>query len=289
MNEPLYTLTAEPKLDSPMLVMHLRGWIDAGSAAAMALDSVKGQLEPLSQVARFDDDRLIDYRSRRPTMKLVDGMIDELQWPRIELSAGRFEGRDFLVLHGAEPDRHWRTFAAAVIDLAKRFGASKVLGFGAFPSPTPHTRDTDVVCTSTNTELVEAIGHNNTRMEVPTGINAAIEQEAGDRALPAATMWAAVPHYVSTMDYPAGAAALVERLASVTDSGFDSSRLTKAAESTRSHIDELVAADPQHREMLAALESHADEQAANRQAAVPSGDELAFEIEAFLRDPDSPT
>ncbi len=288
MNETLYTLTAEPKLDAPVLIMHLRGWIDAGSAAAMALDSVKGQLEPLSQVARFDDDRLIDYRSRRPTMKLVDGMIDELQWPRIEISAGQFEGRDFLVLHGAEPDRHWRTFASAVVDVAKRFGTSKVLGFGAFPSPTPHTRGTEVVCTSSDAGLVEAIGHNNARMEVPTGINAAIEQEAGDRGLPAATMWAVIPHYVSTMDYPAGAAALVDRLISVTGHAFDSSRLAKAAESTRSHIDKLVAADPQHAEMLAALESHADEQAANRSAAVPSGDELAFEIEAFLRDPDNP-
>jgi hypothetical protein len=32
-------------LKSPVLIMQLRGWIDAGTAAQMAMDAIVGQLE----------------------------------------------------------------------------------------------------------------------------------------------------------------------------------------------------------------------------------------------------
>ena len=288
MPDSLYSLVAEPEAKSPVLLMHLKGWIDAGSAAALAADSIVGQLAPVTTIVEFDDDALVDYRSRRPTMHLNDGHIDGLVWPRIEIAHGRLADADFLVLRGAEPDRHWRKFATAVVDLARMFGVTKILGIGAFPSPVPHTRPTNVVSTSTNRALIEAIGHNNTRMEVPAGVHDAIEVEAGARRMPAATLWAAVPHYVAAMDYPEGARALVSALSGLVDVDFDVSLLARAGDTNKRHIDELVAADPQHIEMLAALEAHVDQMEASRDSAVPDADELAFEIEAFLRDPDNP-
>lgn len=288
MPDALYSQVAEPDLKDPVMLMHMRGWIDAGSSAALAVDSIKGQLAPLTTVVEFNDDALVDYRSRRPTMRLNDGRIEGLEWPRIELAHGRIADRDFLLLLGAEPDRHWRLFATAVVDLARMFGATKILGLGAFPSPVPHTRPTNVVCTATDDSLIEAIGHNNAQMEVPAGVHAAVEVEAGSRGIPAATLWAAVPHYVAAMDFADGARALVDELSALVDIDFDTSRLALAAEANRAHIDELVAADPQHGEMVAALEAHVDEMAASRDSAVPDADELAGEIEAFLRDPDNP-
>jgi len=281
----VYTVQAEIDLKSPVLLMQMRGWIDAGSAAAMAMDAMVGQFE-LQAVATFDDDAVIDYRSRRPTMHLDDGLLANLDWPTIDLTGGKAGHRDVLVLRGAEPDRHWRSFSTAVVDLAERFDVRRIIGVGAYPAPTPHTRKTSVVCTASTRELADAIGHNQTRMEVPAGVQAAIEVEAASRNIEAATIWAPVPHYVATMDYPEAAAALVEAVAEHGGLELDSSTLRDAADNTRQRIDQLIDGNPEHIDMLKAMETRADEMAEVRDFAVPNADELARQIEEFLRSED---
>ena len=55
-------------------------------------------------------------------MHLVDGVNTGLTWPSIELRHGRDpDGRDVLVLVGAEPDVRWRAFSA---DVATRWRSS---------------------------------------------------------------------------------------------------------------------------------------------------------------------
>ena len=52
-------------LIAPSLVAAFDGWVDSGSAATTAL----GTLVPDARVvARFEADRLFDYRARRPTL-----------------------------------------------------------------------------------------------------------------------------------------------------------------------------------------------------------------------------
>jgi proteasome assembly chaperone (PAC2) family protein len=281
----VFTVHTEMDLKSPVLIMQLRGWIDAGTAAQMAMDAIVGQLE-LTTMITFDDDAFIDYRSRRPTMDLDDGLLTQLIWPHIEISGGRALHRDVIVLRGAEPDRHWRPFASAVVDVAEKYGVTRVLGLGAYPGPVPHTRPTSVVSTASSRELADAIGHNQTRMEVPAGVQAAIEVEAASRGIEAATIWAPVPHYVATMDYPEAAAALVDAVAQHGGLELDSGTLRDAANATRSRIDALIDGNTQHIEMLRAMEIRADEMAENRDLAVPNADDLAREIEEFLRSED---
>lgn len=264
--------------------MHLRGWIDAGSAADMAMDSITGQLGG-DLVATFDDDALIDYRSRRPTMSLDDGVLTKLVWPTIELSHATDPiGNEVLLLTGTEPDRHWRAFGEAVVDLLQRFGGHTIVGIGAFPAPTPHTRATKVVCTASSQLLADRIGHNAVKMEVPAGVQAAIEVAAAGRGLDAATIWAPIPHYASTMDYAGGAVSLIEAVADLTHVDIGAGPLRDAATATNNRLDELVEANPQHVEMLRALEQHVDDLEAARDTPVPSGEELAAQFQQFLDD-----
>ena len=63
-------------------------------------------------LATFDGDLYIDYRARRPTMELRDGVNERVVWPEIELKVGRTAaGSDVVVLSGPEPDAAWRRFA----------------------------------------------------------------------------------------------------------------------------------------------------------------------------------
>ena len=69
----MYDYVQDPELDSPVVIVVLDGWIDAGLGASAALETIVGAKET-DLVATFDADSLLDHRARRPTMHLADGI-----------------------------------------------------------------------------------------------------------------------------------------------------------------------------------------------------------------------
>lgn len=282
--DDLYTLHGLPSLESPALLLHLGGWIDAGGCAAEALDTILGQIAPIT-VAEFDTEWLLDHRARRPTMHVVEGVNVGLDWPEITLVAGQdATGNDVLVLHGAEPDHNWRTFCDAVVDLANRFGVRRALGLGAYPASSPHTRPSRLSATAATPELA-SLGFTPATLDVPAGIQAALERALHAAGIEAVGLWAQVPHYISGAHYPAASLALVDGLVGAAGLVFDSSQLAADALSTRNRLDDLVSDEDSHREMLAALEKQYDD-LIDAEAELVSGNDLDGELEAFLRSQD---
>src|SRR5690606_23692470 len=114
----LFELRSTPELDSPVMIVALDGWIDAGMGAAAALTGILDQSEATT-IAEFDADHLLDHRARRPVMRLENGVNTGLTWPTIELQAlTDLQGNDVLLLVGYEPDHAWRAFSDAVTTLA---------------------------------------------------------------------------------------------------------------------------------------------------------------------------
>jgi proteasome assembly chaperone (PAC2) family protein len=285
----LFRLLERPDLESPVLVVVLDGWIDAGLGAQQARACIEEQIDPVL-VADFDTDTLLDHRARRPTMQLVDGVHAGLEWPAIELKAATDgAGNEFLFLVGAEPDHQWRAFSEAVGDLAMEFGVRLVAGLGAYPLPVPHTRPPALASTATSRELAELVGRVGGTVAVPAGVQAAIESRCGEIGLPAVGLWAQVPHYVAAMPYPAAAIALIEGLRRVAGLELEPRGLDELTKAARARIDELVAQNEEHVQMVAQLEAQADAEADGLGAAgslgpLPSGDELAAELERYLRE-----
>jgi predicted ATP-grasp superfamily ATP-dependent carboligase len=284
----LYELIERPELDEPMLVLALEGWIDAGLAAASAAELLCDQLDTVT-VARFSTDDLLDYRARRPVAHLTDGVLRGLTWPEIELRAATDDaGNEMLLLVGAEPDRLWHRFTDEVVTLALDFGARMCVGLGAYPFAAPHTRSPRVACTASTPSLAEGT-FLRASLDFPGGIQAAIEQGCDERGIPAVGLWAQIPHYVpANMPFPAGSVALVESLSQLGNLELPLGDLTARAEATRNRLDELIAQNPEHVEMLRQLEA-AWERSEPRQPTMgisdlPSGDELVAELEEYLRD-----
>src|SRR3546814_18420549 len=75
----------------------------------------------------------------------------ELSWTRDDA------GNDVLLLLGNEPDHAWVTFADQVVDLAADLGARMVVGFGAYPAPSPHTRPPLVAASASDPSLTEGL------------------------------------------------------------------------------------------------------------------------------------
>src|SRR5690242_7800890 len=100
----LYELHEHREIESPVLVVAMEGWIDAGLAAGGAMTSLLASL-PNELLASFDGDELIDQRARRPVVRLVDGVNTGLTWPAIELRVAEDRmGSQVLLLVGPEPD-----------------------------------------------------------------------------------------------------------------------------------------------------------------------------------------
>jgi len=285
----LYKIQTDRDLDSPVLVLGMEGWIDAGLGGGGAMGYLLDAI-PTEVMATFDGDQLLDLRSRRPAVRITDGVLSGLTWPEIELRVGRDPaGRDVLILTGPEPDMQWRAFVSSVVSLAIDLGTRLVVGVGAFPAPVPHTRPVRLAAVATDSELAEKVGFMPGSLEVPAGIHAALQEGFGEAGIPAVGMWARVPHYVATMPYPAASAALVECLATVAGLDLDATDLHDAAALARSRIDDIIAASEEHAQMVHQLEASAEAAEAEANVApinlseLPTGDELADELERFLR------
>lgn len=291
---PLSEVVLQPHLEDSVMVVALEGWIDSGFGAVNAMTSILESTDS-ETVATFDVDRLLDHRARRPIMNLVNGLITDLSWPTIEVRAGvDTAGNDVVMLVGAEPDFEWRAFTESVIDLARTFDCRMIVTLGAYPAPVAHTRPTSLSITTSSPELSSQLhGYVRGTLEVPAGIHAAIDVAANEAGIPTLGLWAQVPHYVSSMAYPAASVALIDGLHDVTQLSLDPASLENDVRATRVRLDELVAENVQHQTMVAQLEEMMDQGLGGPGVApefeftdLPSGDEIAEELQAFLRDAD---
>ena len=283
----MFTRERIVSLSRPVLVLGMEGWVDAGYGASSAVAALLGSLRS-DPVVSFDGDQLIDYRSRRPTLRVDDGVTAGLTWNDIALRAGSdASGNDVLLLTGPEPDMRWRAFTRAVVELVRDYGVRLAVSLGAFPAPVPHTRPVRLAATASTQELAAKVGYLPGVIELPAGIHAVLQAALDEAGIPSVGLWARVPHYVAAMPYPAAAAALVEGLASVADLTLDSGELRAAAEVTRTRIDHLIEQSSDHKRMVTNLETQADAEEAGHDLEglgnLPTGDEIAAELERFLR------
>ena len=286
MNNPgpqLFEMVANPDLESPVLVLALEGWVEAAGATRASYQQIKRSSE-MKLITRFNTDRLLDHRARRPTMKLVDGVIQRLDWPAIEINLLEQEGqRPLLLLHGPEPDHEWKSFAQSVVKVAIELNVELVVGLGSYPAAVPHTRPTRIACTASTPELVKKLEFVTATLEIPAGIQASIEVAAAAAGIPAIGIWAQVPHYLSATGFPPATMALLEGFTELTGIPIELGSLVEKSLATRSRLDDLIVQNPEHVTMLEKLEEAYDNLHDSR-IQLPSGEDLAAELERFLRD-----
>jgi hypothetical protein len=217
-----------------------------------------------------------------------------LEWERITLATGRDQaGHDLIVLSGPEPDMAWHRFTRVVGALATELGVSKMAHFGAYPFAVPHTRPARISVSSPSYDVLAKVPFLRSSIDVPAGVAASLEHEMHDRGIPSLGIWAQVPHYVSTMSYPAASVALLEGLKESTDVVIDASELRNEVIVQGRRLDAMVAGNDDHTKMIDQLEQIYD--ASDDEVDVPgagpslqmlSADDLAAEVEQFLRDQD---
>ncbi|MBM3637989.1 MAG: PAC2 family protein [Actinobacteria bacterium] len=282
-----------PPLKEPTLIVMLSGWIDASGAAAAAMDTLVEATESEILIT-FDSDTFIDYRARRPVMELRAGVNTRINWVTPELRVGRDkEGTDVLLLVGPEPDANWKFFASTVAELASQLGVRRMVGLGAYPFAAPHTRPVGVSITTPDANVADRLSFAKNTVDVPAGVESVIEHALFDRGAEVIGLWAQVPHYIATMAYPAASAALLTQLCDITGLNVDVAPLRREATIQCERLDQLIINNEEHLAMLHQMESMYDAQHGSTGNAddtpitpseLPSMEELAAEVEQFLRD-----
>src|SRR6187200_1613449 len=274
---------SHPELEQPVLLAAFRGWNDGAQAASLAAGYL-AKTWGAEQFADIDPEDFFDFQATRPHVSLEEGLTRRIDWPETGFYHARPEGldRDIVLLLGIEPNLRWRTFTDLVVGLAQELEIELMITLGALLADVPHTRPAPVTGSATDEELVQRLGLSASRYEGPTGIVGVLHDACRQADIPSASLWAAVPHYVSLTPSPRAAVALCERLGDLIGVDVDVEELEEAARSYEEQVSEAVASDEDTSVYVEELERRVDE--LEEQPDLPSGDALAAELTRFLRE-----
>lgn len=280
-----------PQLDEPVLIVVLDGFVDAGNAGALAVEALREGRE-VTPVASFDMDQLVDYRSRRPPLRIETDHWESYSPPSLDVVALTDTGdTTYLLLSGPEPDTQWERFVAAVGLICEQFGVGLVISLQGIPMAVPHTRPIGVTAHATRSELIEGHIRWIPTVDVPGSAIALMEYRLGQAGRAAMGFAVHVPHYLARSAYPQAARVLLDHAGLSAGLYLPTESLSRAAEQTESEIAEQVVDSEEVAQVVKALEKQYDRIVAAREQGdlpdglsgdLPSGDELAAEFERFL-------
>jgi proteasome assembly chaperone (PAC2) family protein len=276
----LLDVDAWPKLRDPLMVVCLSGWVDAGVAGAGSMAVLGDQLASQRVFGTIDLADLMDLQQTRPMVQLADGVTRTIEWPSIDFVAGN-AGRDVVLCRGPEPSLRWRAVLGEIVDAATRLRVAEAFTLAGIPSMVSHRRPVTVMSTATSRDLVDEVGSYRNDYVGPTGAQTALQVLLGQAGIPTVALWAQVPHYVSQGASPPAIRALLTRLRELGGLSLDLAALDQQSEAYVQRVEEGIAERPDVAEAIEAIESSADDAGLGED--LPSGDELASEIEKFLR------
>jgi predicted ATP-grasp superfamily ATP-dependent carboligase len=276
-------VSSRPDLRRPVLVAAFRGWNDGGQGATLGGGYLAKQWGAES-FAEIDSENFYDFQAVRPNVSLEDGLTRKLEWPTNTFLHAPIPGldRDAVILLGVEPNLRWKTYTGLVLELVQELDVELVVTLGSLLADVPHTRPAPVSAAASDPSLVEELGVEPSRYEGPTGIVGILLDACRQADLPAVSLWAAVPHYVSLAPSPRAALALCNRLGELVGVEIDVAELEQAAEEYNEQVTEAVASDAETAAYVEELERRVDLMEAAEE--LPSGESLAAELTRFLRE-----
>ncbi len=271
-----------------MLIAGFTGWNDAAEAASLAVDTLREKWGA-ERVGAFVGEEFFDYQSVRPQITLVEGVTRVIEWPENVLYATSggvraLGGRDAILISGPEPNFRWKSFCQGFVDLGREFDASLVVTLGALLADVPHSRPVSVSANAQDPSLVENLKLSASRYEGPTGVTGILHRYVAESGLPAVSFWASVPHYLPSVPSAPAALELLQNLQHLVGGPLDTSHLERTSEDYQRQVAAAVSQDSDLTSYVQMLEERYDAQADGDPEDLPSGDDLASELEEFLRE-----
>ena|SRR5215831_8538330 len=307
---PLIHYYRQPELRSPVVIAAFAGWNDAADSATTAVKFLIEKWKPI-KLAEIDAEEFFVFTETRPNIRLIEGQRSII-WPTnqfVYYDSPSLD-HDIILYIGVEPQLKWKKFTECFLEVCKRFDASEVLLLGALLADIPHSVAVPMTGFSSYTELEERLGEldvSGPRYEGPTGMVGVLYDACLHADVPAASLWAAAPHYLAATPNIKVTAALLTYVNSFLALGLDLSEIKNDAVRFEEQITALVARDPEAsayvrklEEQLAGLADEEDKEGEDQEERVgrdtdlnpdrvtgtgplPSADDLIRGVEELLR------
>jgi proteasome assembly chaperone (PAC2) family protein len=287
--DPLTIHALPERLRRPVLITAFSGWNDAAEAATTAARYLASSFQA-EKFAEIDPEEFYHFGLTRPQVRYKNDAETEREivWPATEFLMARAADlpRDLIIAVAIEPHLKWRTYCATVLELARRCEATLVVTLGALLAEVPHTRPVRISGSASDPELAARLGVRPSRYEGATGIVGVLNTTCREQGIATASVWANVPHYVSGIENPKAALALVQRALTLLNMQADLADLEEASRQFDQNLAEIVAQNAKIKAYVAKLESRdtkEEQPEAARGSDLPPASELVAEIEQFLK------
>jgi hypothetical protein len=272
------------------MVGGLSGFTDAGSTVSQFATQIFANLEHKLLIT-FNNDELLDYRSRRPVMFFEKDHIESYEPAFLGIYLVWDEARQpFLYLHGYEPDFRWEAFSEAMAFITDFYAISDFTWVHAIPFPIPHSRSVGVTVSGNRKDLIEQASEWRPQTQVPGNVLHLLEYRLGAAGVPTAGYVLLVPHYLSESEYPQAAVAAFEQVSSATGLVFPTDDLRDEGVLFLNKLTTQVAENEELARMIGNLEQgYLNDKAGPNLAPIskpssklPNADEIAAELEDYL-------
>lgn len=268
-----------------MMICAFAGWNDGGEAATTAVRNLRSQWGA-RRFAEIDPEEFYDFQVNRPMVRLIEGSTRRIDWPASRFSWARINDRDVIVFVAVEPNVRWRAYARSVLQVCSDMDVALLVTLGAFLADVPHTRPAPVNAASEDEDWLARPEVVAARYEGPTGIVGVLNSAAALAGVPALSLWAAAPHYLPQSRNPKVALALLEALRDLTGLEIDTGEIELAARVFEREVSEAIDEDGNLAAYVQRLEEASEAMGSGEEGALEaaSGDDIAAELERFLRE-----
>ena len=273
------------------LVAGVAGFADAGGAVSQFTEFLLSEFEHRT-VVRFDNDELLDWRSRRPIMVFDGDKLSDYRPASLAIHLVEDEmGVPFLLLTGYEPDLKWERFAAAMLQIVEGYDFARSTWVQAISLAVPHTRPLGVSVSGSRTKRTDALSIWRPHTELPATAFHLVEYRLQATDHPTAGFVLLIPHYLGETVYPAAAVTALESITAATGLIFPTDSLREAGREFAGRIDSQMADNAELSKLITTLEERHDSYVednplpsplAESDGSLPTADRIADELQQFL-------
>jgi hypothetical protein len=271
------------------MVAMLSGFTDSGSTISQLSEHFFANLDN-ELLIRFNNDELLDYRSRRPVLYFEKDHIDSYEPQTLAIYLVHDEaGQPFLLLEGYEPDFRWEAFAEAISEIVEDLDVASLTWVHSIPFPIPHTRPTGITVSGNRQDMIDRYSEWKPQTQVPGNIVHLLEYQLSKKGLPTAGFVLLVPHYLADNEVPSAALTGLELITASTGLVLPSDEIRDRAAKFRLKVDAQIEENQELAKLLATLEqSYQSGNGPSKapigkpQVPTPSADEIAAELEKYL-------
>jgi proteasome assembly chaperone (PAC2) family protein len=280
----------QPELLSPYVVVGFRGWLNAGEVSTGSIDYLCRKLSA-HKFAHIESRDFYIYQipssspeqSLRPHARIEAGVIKRLEVPTNEFFFWKSgASHDLILFSGVEPNLQWPEYAQAILDLARRFQATRIYALGGVFDQAPHTRETRFFSVVSHPRLVDEIKTFAPFLnyEGPCSFTTMLMSLADKQGIEAAGITARTPFYIQDFNSKA-CYDLLKKVLALTRLDIDLSDLNQAGEGLVELMDRSFSQSQTAMEQLKKLELMFDASLPEGPNQIPSEDYSKLMEEMF--------